>query len=59
VGYTREPELLTSAFAHEATDAGMDIFISFDALNNVEAMRPAIDAVREVECWWKETDQDL
>jgi pyruvate carboxylase len=31
----------------EATVTGIDIFRIFDALNNLESMRPAIDAVRE------------
>ena len=47
VGYTPYPELVTSAFVAEATATGVDIFRIFDALNNVESMRPAIDAVRE------------
>jgi pyruvate carboxylase len=47
VGYTPYPELVTSAFVHEATATGIDIFRIFDALNNLESMRPAIDAVRE------------
>ncbi|MCV7228649.1 pyruvate carboxylase [Mycolicibacterium komossense] len=47
VGYTPYPELVTSAFVDEATATGVDIFRIFDALNNVESMRPAIDAVRE------------
>ncbi|MED5811857.1 pyruvate carboxylase [Mycolicibacterium sp. 050232] len=47
VGYTPYPELVTSAFVQEATGTGIDIFRIFDALNNVESMRPAIDAVRE------------
>ncbi|OBC14214.1 pyruvate carboxylase [Mycobacterium sp. 852013-50091_SCH5140682] len=47
VGYTPYPELVTSAFVEEATATGIDIFRIFDALNNVESMRPAIDAVRE------------
>ncbi|MCI4676567.1 pyruvate carboxylase [Candidatus Mycolicibacterium alkanivorans] len=47
VGYTPYPELVTSAFAEEATATGIDIFRIFDALNNVESMRPAIDAVRD------------
>lgn len=50
VGYTPYPELVTSAFVAEATATGMDIFRIFDALNNVESMRPAIDAVRETGC---------
>jgi pyruvate carboxylase len=47
VGYTPYPEVVTSAFVEEATATGIDIFRIFDALNNVESMRPAIDAVRE------------
>ena len=47
VGYTPYPEVVTSAFVEEATATGIDIFRIFDALNNVEAMRPAIAAVRE------------
>ncbi|WP_024443263.1 pyruvate carboxylase [Mycobacterium sp. UM_WGJ] len=47
VGYTPYPELVTSAFVQEATETGIDIFRIFDALNNVDSMLPAIDAVRE------------
>ncbi|MGE2733890.1 pyruvate carboxylase [Mycolicibacterium vaccae] len=47
VGYTPYPESVTHAFVAEATATGIDIFRIFDALNNVESMRPAIDAVRE------------
>ncbi|GAC1650616.1 MAG: hypothetical protein NVS4B6_26300 [Mycobacterium sp.] len=47
VGYTRYPESVTHAFVQEATATGIDIYRIFDALNNVESMRPAIDAVRE------------
>ncbi|TDK90604.1 pyruvate carboxylase [Mycolicibacterium mucogenicum] len=47
VGYTPYPTSVTSAFVQEATATGIDIFRIFDALNNVESMRPAIDAVRE------------
>lgn len=47
VGYTPYPELVTRAFIDEATATGIDIYRIFDALNNVESMRPAIDAVRE------------
>ena len=37
---------MTDAFVEEAPGAGLDIFRIFDALNDVEQMRPAIDAVR-------------
>ncbi|GGP47387.1 pyruvate carboxylase [Saccharothrix coeruleofusca] len=47
VGYTPYPEAVTTAFVREATRTGIDIFRIFDALNDVEQMRPAIDAVRE------------
>ncbi|WP_149359115.1 pyruvate carboxylase [Lolliginicoccus suaedae] len=47
VGYTPYPETVTRAFVDEATRTGIDIFRIFDALNNVDQMRPAIDAVRE------------
>ena len=47
VGYTPYPETVTHAFVDEATRTGIDVFRIFDALNNVESMRPAIDAVRE------------
>jgi pyruvate carboxylase len=47
VGYTPYPESVTKAFVDEATATGIDIYRIFDALNNVESMRPAIDAVRE------------
>ena len=45
VGYTPYPESVTTAFVDEATATGIDIFRIFDALNNVDSMRPAIDAV--------------
>ena len=47
VGYTPYPTEVTNAFVEEATKTGIDIFRIFDALNDVEQMRPAIDAVRE------------
>ncbi|MCX4094026.1 pyruvate carboxylase [Nocardia sp. alder85J] len=47
VGYTPYPEQVTRAFVREATGTGVDIFRIFDALNNVDQMRPAIDAVLE------------
>ncbi|MGI5505269.1 pyruvate carboxylase [Lentzea sp. CA-135723] len=47
VGYTPYPEAVTKAFVQEATATGIDIFRIFDALNDVEQMRPAIEAVRE------------
>lgn len=47
VGYTPYPTEVTEAFVREATATGIDIFRIFDALNDVEQMRPAIEAVRE------------
>ncbi|KAA9152035.1 pyruvate carboxylase [Amycolatopsis acidicola] len=47
VGYTPYPTEVTNAFVEEATETGIDIFRIFDALNDVEQMRPAIEAVRE------------
>lgn len=47
VGYTPYPEKVTRAFVQEAADTGIDIFRIFDALNNIDQMRPAIEAVRE------------
>ena len=47
VGYTPYPTRVTDAFVTEAARAGIDIFRIFDALNDVDQMRPAIDAVRE------------
>ncbi|HIY43205.1 MAG TPA: pyruvate carboxylase [Candidatus Nocardiopsis merdipullorum] len=46
VGYTPYPTEVTDAFVQEAATTGVDIFRIFDALNDVEQMRPAIEAVR-------------
>ncbi len=46
VGYTPYPTEVTDAFVRESAATGVDIFRIFDALNDVEQMRPAIDAVR-------------
>src|SRR5690606_1843529 len=46
VGYTPYPTEVTDAFVAEAAATGIDIFRIFDALNDVDQMRPAIDAVR-------------
>src|SRR5690606_10653560 len=45
VGYTPYPTEVTEAFVQEAAATGVDIFRIFDALNDVDQMRPAIDAV--------------
>jgi pyruvate carboxylase len=47
VGYTPYPTKVTTSFVAEAARTGIDIFRIFDALNDVEQMRPAIEAVRE------------
>jgi pyruvate carboxylase len=47
VGYTPRPVEVTDAFVREAASTGVDIFRIFDALNDVDQMRPAIDAVLE------------
>ena len=49
VGYTPYPQEVTEAFVNEAVVAGIDIFRIFDALNDVEQMRPAIEAVLRTE----------
>jgi pyruvate carboxylase len=46
VGYTPYPTEVTDAFVQEAAATGIDVFRIFDALNDVEQMRPAIEAVR-------------
>lgn len=45
VGYTPYPTAVTDAFVREATGSGVDIFRIFDALNDVDQLRPAVDAV--------------
>ena len=47
VGYTPYPDEVAHAFVHEAAGVGVDIFRIFDALNDLDQMRPAIDAVLE------------
>ena len=47
VGYTPYPTEVTDAFVREASATGVDIFRIFDALNDVEQMRPAIESVLE------------
>ncbi len=45
VGYTPYPEVVSDAFIREAVGTGVDIFRIFDALNDVDQMRPAIESV--------------
>jgi pyruvate carboxylase len=47
VGYTPYTVEVTDAFVREAATSGVDIFRIFDALNDVEQMVPAIQAVLE------------
>jgi pyruvate carboxylase len=47
VGYTPYPYALAKAFVAEAAQTGVDIFRVFDALNDFDQMRPAIEAVLE------------
>ena len=47
VGYTNYPDNVVRYFIHQSAAAGIDIFRIFDALNWVENMRPAMDAVLE------------
>ncbi len=47
VGYTPYPTEVTDAFVREAASTGVDIFRIFDALNDIDQMKPAIDAVLE------------
>jgi pyruvate carboxylase len=47
VGYTPYPDEVTRAFVLEAAKTGVDIFRIFDAFNDIEQMRPAIEAVLE------------
>ena len=46
VGYTPYPPAVTTSFVTEAARTGVDVFRVFDALNDVDQMRPAIEAVR-------------
>lgn len=48
VGYTPYPDTVVRTFVTEAAATGVDVFRVFDALNEVEQMRPALDAVHEV-----------
>ncbi len=45
VGYTPYPTRVTDAFVQEAANTGLDVFRIFDSLNDVDQMRPAVDAV--------------
>ncbi|MEY8565925.1 pyruvate carboxylase [Corynebacteriaceae bacterium 7-707] len=45
VGYTPYPDIVADRFVAEAAASGVDIFRIFDALNDVDQMRPAVEAV--------------
>ena len=47
VGYTPYPDIVAQKFVAEAAASGVDIFRIFDALNDIDQMRVAIDAVLE------------
>ncbi|HTW97289.1 MAG TPA: pyruvate carboxylase [Acidimicrobiales bacterium] len=47
VGYSPYPDAVCRRFVAEAAAAGMDVFRIFDALNDVEQVRPAVEAVLE------------
>ena len=47
VGYTNYPDNVVKLFVKEAADAGIDVFRVFDALNWVENMQVAMEAVVE------------
>ena len=49
VGYTSYPDNVVRAFVRQAADGGIDLFRVFDALNWIENMRVAIDAVLETD----------
>ena len=47
VGYTPYPVEVVQAFVAEAAVTGVDVFRVFDALNDLEQMRPALQAVQD------------
>jgi len=47
VGYTPYPDRVVQVFVAEAAATGVDVFRVFDALNELEQMRPALAAVRD------------
>ena len=47
VGYTPYPDRVVQVFVAEAAATGVDVFRVFDALNDLEQMRPALQAVRD------------
>ncbi|TWT55479.1 2-oxoglutarate carboxylase small subunit [Thalassoglobus neptunius] len=49
VGYTNYPDNVVRAFVKEAAQSGIDVFRVFDALNSLENMHVAMDAVLETD----------
>ncbi|MDN6511312.1 MAG: pyruvate carboxylase subunit B, partial [Corynebacterium sp.] len=49
VGYTPYPDSVCRSFVAEAAAGGVDIFRIFDALNDIDQMRTAIDAVLDTD----------
>lgn len=49
VGYTNYPDNVVQAFVKEAASAGIDVFRVFDALNGLDNMRVAMDAVLQTD----------
>lgn len=47
VGYTNYPDNVVRAFVKESANAGIDLFRVFDALNGLDNLRLAIDAVND------------
>ncbi|MCA9180679.1 MAG: pyruvate carboxylase [Planctomycetales bacterium] len=47
VGYTNYPDNVVKVFVREAADAGIDVFRVFDALNWIDNMQVAMEAVVE------------
>ncbi len=47
VGYSPYPDVVCRRFVQEAHATGIDLFRVFDALNDIEQMRPAIEATLE------------
>ncbi|WP_028244643.1 pyruvate carboxylase [Pseudoclavibacter soli] len=45
VGYTPYPTKVTDVFIEEAVKGGVDVFRIFDALNDIDQIRPAIESV--------------
>lgn len=47
VGYTTYPDNVVRGFIKRSEEAGIDLFRIFDALNSIDNMRLAVEAVRE------------